>query len=302
VNAADAFLSGLIDYAGLFPPENRDMEGAVAGYREARRLRPGLLNRFICPDRRLEELAPLIEGEDQPWPLSVIVTPDPEDWSRQIADRAVSLAVVRDAMWEVAHFDLAEAGVPSAIATQPALAAILASARTSLEALFETMVFEVPTRRGTDHIESFVGAAAEAGVGAKLRLGGSDPSDFPSPGVVARFIVACVENGVYFKTTAGLHDPIRHFDSEMRTRRHGFLNVVGASILAHAHSLPVDTVISIVEDEDSWAFELSPDRFRWRELSADAGQITAARSQAALGYGSCSFTEPVEHLRRLQII
>lgn len=302
MNASSAFLDGLVDYAGLFPPESRDMPGAVAGYREARDLHPGMLGRFICPERRLEQLADLIGDESDPWPLSVIVSPREDDWSRGIADRAVSMRVVRDAMWSVAHFEMAEATVPADIAGQPALAAVLASARTSLEDLFDILVFEVPLPSGSQEIESFVAAAAEAAVGAKLRTGGETPAAVPSPRDVARFIAACVDAELHFKATAGLHHPIRHFDSGLGARRHGFMNVIGAGILAVVHGLDVETIEKIVAEEDTWAFELSPDRFRWRELAADADQIGEARATTVLSYGSCSFTEPLADLREMQVL
>ena len=73
-SASAAFLQGLIDYAGLFPPESRDMPGAIEGFQEARSLRPEMVNRFIVPDKRLEELAQLLHDVDEPWPLAVTIT------------------------------------------------------------------------------------------------------------------------------------------------------------------------------------------------------------------------------------
>ena len=57
MKAVDALLSGLVDYAGLFPPAREDMRGALekyASYRESDDR--SALGRFIVPVSRLKEL------------------------------------------------------------------------------------------------------------------------------------------------------------------------------------------------------------------------------------------------------
>ncbi|HEX5631332.1 MAG TPA: hypothetical protein VFY15_06715, partial [Acidimicrobiia bacterium] len=54
-------LSGLIDYAGLFPPASLDLAAAVEEYRAIRgSAESWLVGRFICPADRLVELAGLL--------------------------------------------------------------------------------------------------------------------------------------------------------------------------------------------------------------------------------------------------
>ena len=86
-------LMGAIDYAGLFPPAQLDMPGAVAEY--ASYLASGdrwALGWFVVPATRLEELATaareLIDpqarslGEDRFWRLSVVFGADKADRGR----------------------------------------------------------------------------------------------------------------------------------------------------------------------------------------------------------------------------
>jgi hypothetical protein len=55
MRAVDAFLSGILDYAGLFPPAALDLDSALKAYREYREHpRAGLLARFVLPAHLLE--------------------------------------------------------------------------------------------------------------------------------------------------------------------------------------------------------------------------------------------------------
>lgn len=301
--ARTAFLSGLIDYAGLFPPESRDMAGAVEGYRNARLLQSWIVNRFICPDGRLEELAGYLDGEPDPWPLAVIVSPPFGVWSKGIADDARSLAVVALAMRDIAGFDVAEVRIPPELVSDPALSAMLASVRESLGALFKNVLFEVSL--GDDWAEtvpSQLGAIKEAGAGAKIRCGGANIDDFPSPDQVATFIFTAAQLDLPFKATAGLHHPLRHWVSDPGVMRHGFLNLTGAAVLAQSLNLDIPELTELISEEDSAGFELTDLVFRWRHRAVTVAEVQNSRNGFMLGYGSCSFTEPVADLVELGML
>jgi len=301
--ARTAFLAGLIDYAGLFPPESRDMAGAVEGYRDARALQSWMVHRFICPDDRLEELAGYLTDEPDPWPLAVIVSAPFGEWSKGIADDARSMAVTQLALRDLANFQMAEVRIPPDLVSEPALAAKLASVRTSLDALFDTVLFEVSLAGDwSESLPHQMQAIAEAGAGAKIRCGGAEVDDFPSPEQLAAFISAAVAAGLPFKATAGLHHPLRHWDSEPGVMRHGFLNVVGAAVLARSLAIGEVEVAEVVAEVDRKAFELTDLTFRWRHRAVTVDEIRYGRSAAVLGYGSCSFTEPVADLVELGML
>src|SRR6266568_7065121 len=78
-----SFLSGIIDYAGLFPPAGLDMQTAVNNYAEYRAGEDReLLGRFVVPASRLAEFADASRGflergdGSVPWCLSVLVDGD----------------------------------------------------------------------------------------------------------------------------------------------------------------------------------------------------------------------------------
>src|SRR5512140_1150502 len=80
MSSARAFLSGIIDYAGLFPPARLRMDDAVREYARYRRSGDNdLLGRFILPSSRLSEFSSaarsfLSDDGSNAWKLSAIVS------------------------------------------------------------------------------------------------------------------------------------------------------------------------------------------------------------------------------------
>ena len=139
-------------------------------------------------------------------------------------------------------------------------------------------------------------AVADAGAGAKVRCGGSTPDMFPSPAQLASFITGCRDLGLRFKATAGLHHPIRD------GIQHGFLNLLAAATLAHAEGAGERELAAVLLEEDAGAFEVSDEAFAFHGHSFDAASVAATRDELFTGYGSCSVSEPVADLKRLQIL
>ena len=138
-------------------------------------------------------------------------------------------------------------------------------------------------------------AVAERGAGAKVRCGGATPDMFPSPQELAYFICGCRDRGLAFKATAGLHHPIRDGIA------HGFLNLLGAAVLAHAGAAPRE-LVEVLLEQDAGAFAVTDEAFTVRGQAFGADAVAATRERLFVGYGSCSFSEPVEDLRGLRIL
>ena len=118
---------------------------------------------------------------------------------------------------------------------------------------------------------------AARGYRAKIRCGGER---VPSVDELADFIRGCKKRGLPFKATAGLHHAVRTNGS------HGFLNVLAAAVFDE----------DALAEEDAGAFRVSDDGFHWRDRSAppDRGLFVS--------FGSCSFFEPVEELKALNLL
>lgn len=296
-----SLLSGLIDYAGLFPPASLELADAASEYL---RLRTGphawLVGRFICPGSRLRELEDHLESE--PWRISALLDlPSSSDgWYEGLHDRLDQARVFAERAGPAAEVEIIELALPARVARPDereimteALPEILS--RSGLEA---DAFVEIPQQA---EIEPVADLLADGGLRAKIRCGGPDPEAFPAPARVAAFIAACIDRAIPFKATAGLHHPFRHLDPETGFVRHGFLNLVAATILGRAHRVGEEDLASIVADHDQDAFRLDAAGVAWRNLTAGPEQIEAGRS-LFVAYGSCDIDEPIEDLQKLGML
>ncbi len=311
-----ALLSGLIDYAGLFPPARLPMEQAIEEYAERRSGEHAwMLGRFVVPAARLEEFAcsvgnlfppagaaspargtawpaePASAGRDSrpagPWPLTVLVGADISSDLRAMesfAGRAIRAAI-----------DALEARA----ATAAEVDAICSAAGTDRDLYIEIPAAEDP---GT-----LVRAIARRRARAKVRTGGVTVEAFPSSSHLARFMAACLANGVPFKATAGLHHPVTgtyrltYEPDSASARMFGFLNLFLAAA-AGGIGLAGEQVIALLDDFSPSAFRFDDAGAWWRDVRIPVAAIEAARGSAALSFGSCSFGEPVSDLVRLGLL
>jgi hypothetical protein len=139
--------------------------------------------------------------------------------------------------------------------------------------------------------------------GFKLRCGGVEAKAFPPADQVAFVIKKCCERGLSFKFTAGLHHPLRHFDPQLQTTMHGFLNVLAAGVIADdAAGTKHETVRQIILDEKPENFPFDNDGLRWKQHFVSLAKIVQARTRAVKSFGSCSFDEPRQDLRSLGLL
>lgn len=306
-----AFLAGLIDYAGLFPPAALDVPAAVAEYAKHRtEAEVWMLGRFIAPAARLETVCRAAQeaGVTETWEYSLLVG----DGSG--ADAALEALPAQGEAARAceenfpARVAALETPLPrdGAGARTPVFGPLLLAAVDQAGLAGRELYLEVPA--GVDDtasiraIKDLEGTAGFPRVGAKLRCGGVVPEAFPSVERVAAFILACRDVHLPLKCTAGLHHPVRHQASEPDVMMHGFLNVFGAGILAYGGLQDLAAITACVAETDPAAFSFDDGDFRWRDHTAEASVVTAARHDFLGGFGSCSFSEPRADLQDLKIL
>ena len=287
-----ALLRGMVDYAGLFPPASLPMAAAVAEYAEHRASNEAwMLGRFVVPAARLEELeadsAALMPTQAHlSWALSALLGSDlEEDVGRVEAFNERH----RDARRGAVHVDTVELKANS---TRE-----VARASELIERRFDTYM-EVPV---ADDPDDLIAAIARAKAKAKIRTGGVTREVFPTAMQTARFIARCLEHGVPFKATAGLHHPwcdtypLTYAAGAPAGPMFGFLNVLIATAALRA-GWPVAEAALMLEERDRQYLALGRDGARWHDRLLSAAGIQAAR-ESLTAFGSCSFRDPVSGLK-----
>ena len=94
---------------------------------------------------------------------------------------------------------------------------------------------------------------------------------------------------------------MRQFREEVKTKMHGFLNVLGAAVLAAEHQWDANQAVMMLEDEDPESFSFTDDFFAWRDWKIDTERLKSRRSLVR-SFGSCSFDEPRDDLRALRLL
>jgi hypothetical protein len=117
---------------------------------------------------------------------------------------------------------------------------------------------------------------------------------------------SCIERGLPFKLTAGLHHavramhPLSYEHGSPCATMHGFLNVLVACALAVAGA-PPQTMEGVLGETDGCAFVFDDDDVTWRGRRATLADIDRSR-QIFRSIGSCSFDEPLSALELLGLL
>ena len=313
---AKSLLEGAIDYAGLFPPAQLALDEAFARFVEHRSSDEGwMLARFVCPAARLDELEPLVADTDpSQLPIAVSVLgrggDTLENFLQSIDEDEKRMAAFAGRLDERIVVDAFEVRLPeaggAAVAVNEAWGRLTKNGSRPLTPFFEVSLLGEWRPRLPAAVAAVRDTDRKAGddhrVGLKIRCGGLEAAAIPEIEAVAAAIATCRATDVPLKATQGLHHPFRHHDHELDTWVHGFINLFSASVLAHVHDLPVKQLIEIIADVDPEAFDIAPERLRWRHLDASAEDVAESRRSLLTGFGSCSFTEPRDDLRTLGIV
>lgn len=317
MNALKPFLAKILDYAGLYPPANLPLEEAFKNFVEYQDSPDSwMLSRFVIPAKRLPHLTPLMPAAASVLAFSTLGR------SGSTADEFLinlkldleDIHTFRETHGAGVTVDMFEVALPSLALTDTTQTHdLVKSASDMLNKNGITVFFEAPfgvaqgKPSGEDwqlRAENLIRALRklkDRHIGFKLRTGGVTADVFPSTEQVAWTIASVRDAGVPIKCTAGLHHPVRHYNESVQTKMHGFLNVFGAGVLAEAHGLSQGQIQSILEDENPANFTFDENGFAWKDLRVANSEITSNRLFVT-SFGSCSFDEPREDLRKLQLL
>jgi hypothetical protein len=307
-----ALLSGVIDYAGMFPPASLPLEQAIQNYLRYRtEPESWMLGRFICPAARLRELTPHLAGLDPSAPLVISALGKGgmtlEEFEVNVKADRQAIQAFRERHRGLAVVDVFEVRLPGELPAQKtAMQAAVKAAHTIPDV---RCFFEAGYPPGSPELRELLGVMELGALlriletlppfpGFKYRCGGADPAAYPSTKDLAGVIETGCALGQPLKFTAGLHHPIRHYNAAAGAHMHGFINVFVGALLHSAHRVPAEPILA---DEDAGDFVFTDTAIRWKnhELSAEAVRLIRQFREKVISFGSCSFDEPRDDLRKL---
>jgi len=294
-----ALLAHSIDYAGMFPPCSLALEPALQNQvKYVRSPENWMLGAFVLPVDKFGVTRQLLSQFDPLHPLRVAALGPKTDnagafiQALEEADEAIrSLSRYNVDLVAFSHLEMF---LPHGVNL-----AVLREAKSIVGDL--PVFWEAPPERAEETIALLAEHNSDEDTttfGYKLRSGGVTADAFPTSAQIAAALVTPATHQVPIKFTAGLHHPIRQFRDEVKAKMHGFLNVLGAAVLAAEHRWDARQAIIMLENENPDSFSFASDFFAWREWTVDIERLKYRRKFVA-SFGSCSFDEPCEDLRAL---
>ena len=319
-NSLKSFLNNLIDYAGLFPPAGLDLDSALANYRKYHKSEFDLaLSRFILQVSRLSETSDILRNTDlTEKDLNFSILPTPGKNIKELKENIISdviacknfIAEFPDSI-EINTFEIKLPDELFESYDSHKFYDLICYINEKLNSVTDkgTVVFFEGTlksvwQKNSEYLIDSVykNNLSNTPSGFKLRTGGLTPDAFPDSKQIAFCIKKCLDTKVAMKFTAGLHHPFRHSDKSIGAKMHGFVNVFGAGITAMRHDITDAGIVEMLDDEDPDNFKFTNDSFSWKGWQSEIDDIDFARKDLVLSYGSCSFDEPIDDLKSLNLI
>lgn len=212
-------LTGIIDYAGLFPPARLPLDQAIRNYARYRQEPDAwMLGRFVIPAARLEDLEPYQDElfpSGPPFAFSVLGRGGGtmKEFLENLRADLRDLAAFRKRHGNRVVVDVMETRIPADLAD-------LNRDESTLDLLkiihvfpaVDVLVFCEASGPPEGLLQQLTLLMGEQ-VGFKLRCGGVEAAAFPSSEQIAVVLRACLDAGIPFKATAGLHHPLPRGDA-----------------------------------------------------------------------------------------
>jgi hypothetical protein len=261
VGAIDIFMRRILDYAGMFPPAKLPLDAALRNFQDYQHHEHAdYLSRFVAPVGQVPDLP-------SSTPLTVLVKP--AELNATLRDlKADSIEVP----WQE---DLS---------------------LTLLDHFPGDIFIELDWRKPYAPQMATI-AKRSPRFALKLRTGGVTPESIPPSKAIAEFLLCAAQYKLPLKATAGLHSPVPHDDPDVGARMHGFLNFFCAGFLAYSERGDHEAITRVLEDFSYEDFSFGEHSMRCGTFEFSVQEIDRLRSRWLSSFGSCSFLEPIEHLK-----
>jgi hypothetical protein len=297
-----ALLAHSIDYAGMFPPCSLGLDSALKNQAEyVRSPDAWMLGAFVLPAEQFDATKQLLSQFDAQHPLRIAAlgpkTASANAFLEALDDTDAAIRSLSRHNVDLISISHLEMFLPTDVNV-----ASLNEARSIVGDL--PVFWEAPPDRAGQTIAllaEFNSDTDSPTFGYKLRTGGVSADAFPTSMQIAKALVTPATHQLPLKFTAGLHHPLRQYREEVETKMHGFLNVLGAAVLAAEHRWDANQTAIMLDEENADSFSFIDDFFAWREWRIDTKRLQYRR-RFVVSFGSCSFDEPRDDLRTLNLL
>lgn len=159
-----------------------------------------------------------------------------------------------------------------------------------------------------ESLENYLAILKETKAAAKIRTGGLSAKSFPDVERLCQFIFASAEAQVPFKATAGLHHAlagnysVSYEKQSFSAHMQGFLNLSILAALVYGQKLTRKGALTILQESAIANFKFQEENITWQNQHLNLTELQKSRKCFFRSFGSCSFQEPVDELRGLQLI
>ena len=294
LSSLTALLTAIVDYAGMFPPAKLSLQEAIANYTKYCQTPDNwILGHFVVPVSRLAELETFLVNLSA---AQTLVTPR-------------SLSTILSENWElelqqIQAFNNRNQLQIAAVEFKPLTPGEIQRAIDRLPKGIESFL-EIPLN---ENLEIYLALLKGTKASAKIRTGGLTAETFPQIDRLCQFIFASAEAQVPFKATAGLHHAlagnysVSYKSQSFSTSMQGFLNLSILTALVYWQKLTWEEARIVLQESSSISFKFQEDNISWKHCHLNLTELKKARQYFFRSFGSCSFQEPVEELRGLQLL
>lgn len=319
----------IIDYIGLFPPEQLSLDDALNEYTSyGKGDYSWMLGDFVIPAAKLKELIPLQDKlftRTDTMDFSILGNSgDTNDGFLKGMDQMIKrVDDFHDRQRGGIHTEKAEIMLSKEATTSGDKKAIIEmlddiAGRMDARKPAPRRIFYEPqlSENWRNEIRIVLQAISEHNegikksdklhryrfAGLKFRCGGVEESMFPSLEKLAFTLSQVKEYKVPIKCSAGFNHPVRTFVDSQKIYYHGFFNVLAASLFAIIYDLNDQELIPILNSEDPTAFKFSDEKFMWQDYKISANEMEQLRKTRFISFSNHRLDLPIKGLQQMNLL
>lgn len=319
MQSLNIFMQGLLDYAGLFPPANLPLQVSLKNFSEYYdHQQTNWLGKYILPVNKVDETIsilnehPLFSKLKNKANFSLIISNSEtiNDYSKILEKDITLIKKLTNQFEQTITLDSIEFAPPKEVFTTNNTKLIIDTLNILLEKFsyldkINQFYCEV---RVLENLHEYIQTISNFNqkisnkIAIKLRTGGVTPAQIPPSIDIAKAIRVCAEQKIPIKATAGLHVPVPNDNPHVGARLHGFLNIFSCLLLCYDDLMSIENMENIISNYSYRDFKFTDSGLHVGNRYISNQKMTELRKSFIKSFGTCSFIEPIDHLKENHIL